>query len=106
MGLGFGTDEINLDSQEVLQLQLAAQQGHQAYCDMLRTHAPQNIKLSPREREILAWVARGKSNAVIAEILAISANTDDTHLLRVYEKMNVSDRTTAALRGMALGLLN
>ncbi|WP_244520908.1 response regulator transcription factor [Aliiruegeria lutimaris] len=63
------------------------------------------IGLSPREAEILRWIARGKSNSVIAEILGISRHTVDTHIRRIYRKLGAGDRTTAALRGMESGLL-
>ncbi|WP_068309911.1 helix-turn-helix transcriptional regulator [Aliiruegeria sabulilitoris] len=63
------------------------------------------IGLSPREAEILRWIARGKSNSVIAEILGISPHTVDTHIRRIYRKLGAGDRTTAALRGMETGLL-
>ena len=61
--------------------------------------------LSGREMEILDWVARGKSNSVIAEILNLSAGTVDTYLRRIYDKLDVSDRTSAAVRGVGMGLI-
>lgn len=62
-------------------------------------------ELSPREREIVRWMARGKSNTVIAQILSISRHTVDTHLRRAFRKLGAADRTTAALRAMERGLL-
>lgn len=61
--------------------------------------------LSGREVEILRWVAQGKSNSVISEILGISVTTVDTYLRRVFEKLGVADRTSAAVRGVSLGLI-
>lgn len=61
--------------------------------------------LSGRELEILRWVAQGKSNTVIAEILAISSGTVDTYMRRMFEKLNVTDRTSAAVKGVGLGLI-
>ena len=52
------------------------------------------------------WVAKGKSNSVIADIIGISPNTVDTYLRRIFEKLEVSDRVTAALRGLAIGLID
>jgi DNA-binding CsgD family transcriptional regulator len=61
--------------------------------------------LSGREVEILRWVAQGKSNGVIADILQISLGTVDTYLRRVFEKLDVTDRTSAAVKGVSMGLI-
>ncbi len=92
-------------SDDISRLQRAAQFGHLTYCKILHEQAPYGVKLSAREIEILEWVAKGKSNSVIADIIGISPNTVDTYLRRIFEKLNVSDRVTAALRGLAIGLI-
>ncbi|HAF15740.1 MAG TPA: hypothetical protein DCK99_19015 [Blastocatellia bacterium] len=51
--------------------------------------------LTPREREVLFWVGRGKSNAEIAAILGIKAATVGKHLERIYPKLGVENRTAA-----------
>lgn len=61
--------------------------------------------LSPREREVLALVAEGRSNPEIARTLYIGEATVKTHLLHVFEKLGVNDRTRAVTRAMELGLL-
>ena len=61
--------------------------------------------LSAREREILVWVAMGKSNRDIGGILRISPHTVATYLKRILTKLEVSSRTTAAVRAAQLGLL-
>lgn len=61
--------------------------------------------LTPRELEVLRLVAAGNSNPAIARILFIGEATVKTHLLHVFEKLNVSDRTRAVTRAMELGLL-
>lgn len=61
--------------------------------------------LSDRELEILRWVAQGKSNAVIADILSLSGGTVDTYLRRIFEKLGVADRTAAAVRGVSNGYI-
>ena len=104
VGLGFGPGEPRPPLSSVNLFQSVCQFGHQEFCRILFTRDP-GVALSPREIEILRWVSQGKSNAVIAEILSISAHTVDTHLRRTFEKLSVKDRTTAALRGSALGLL-
>lgn len=61
--------------------------------------------LSPREREVLALVAAGRSNPEIARDLYIGEATVKTHLLHTFEKLGVNDRTRAVTRAMELGLL-
>ena len=63
------------------------------------------ITLSPRETQVLALVAQGSSNPSIAAALFVSEATVKTHLLHVFEKLGVSDRTRAVTRAMELGLL-
>lgn len=61
--------------------------------------------LSDREREILTWVALGKSNTDIGVILRISPHTVGTYLKRILTKLDVSSRTTAAVKAAQLGML-
>ena len=57
------------------------------------------------EREILAWVARGKTNREIAAILSVTLATVKSHLVHVYAKLEVRNRHEALSRAVALGLL-
>ncbi|MER2509857.1 LuxR family transcriptional regulator [Amaricoccus sp.] len=84
----------------------ACQTAHLRYCALLRPTIGEPPTLSRREAEVLAWVARGKSNACIGAILGISAHTVDAHLRRIYLKMGVFDRISAALRGLGFGLIH
>ena len=54
--------------------------------------------LTARERQVLDWVARGKTNADVAAILGISARTVQKHLENIFGKLGVETRTAAALR--------
>lgn len=62
-------------------------------------------RLSDRELEVLALVADGESNPGIARRLHLAEATVKTHLLHVFEKLQVNDRTRAVTRAMELGLL-
>jgi DNA-binding CsgD family transcriptional regulator len=55
-----------------------------------------NRVLTVREREVLTWIARGKSNAEIGAILGISSATVGKHLEHIYPKLGVENRTAAA----------
>ncbi|WP_243144983.1 helix-turn-helix transcriptional regulator [Litoreibacter roseus] len=107
VGIGFGSDVRSTPSAlDILEFQCAAQIAHLRYCEITTEEREERPTLSAREREILQWIARGKSNSVIAEILDLSPHTVDTMLRRIFEKLEVSDRTTAAIRGLGAGLLN
>lgn len=86
-------------------LHFAAQAAHLRICALFSDESALDRALSSREKEILDWVARGKSNSVIADILEISPGTVDTYMRRIYEKLDVSDRTSAAVKGVGMGLI-
>jgi DNA-binding NarL/FixJ family response regulator len=70
-----------------------------------RVKAPPVATLSERETQVLALVAKGQSNPSIARSLFVSEATVKTHLLHVFEKLGVNDRTRAVTLAMELGLL-
>ncbi len=60
--------------------------------------------LTPRETEVLSWVAKGKTNRDVADILGMSPRTVNKHLEHVFEKLGVETRAAAAaLASRALG---
>lgn len=63
------------------------------------------LGLSLRELEVLALVAQGQSNKLIARELEISPNTVKTHLARLHDKLNVASRTQAVSRARELDIL-
>jgi len=62
--------------------------------DILRQH----FGLTLRESEVLLWIARGKSNRDIGEILGLSPRTVNKHLEQVYAKLGVENRASAAIK--------
>jgi ATP/maltotriose-dependent transcriptional regulator MalT len=61
--------------------------------------------LSERELEVLALLAKGKTNAEAAEALYISVGTVKSHSANIYRKLEAKNRTEAVARARALGLL-
>ena len=70
-----------------------------------RLRAPAVEAPTPRELEVLAGVARGLTNADIGRELFIGEATVKTHLLRVFAKLGVDDRTRAVMVAVERGLL-
>ncbi len=61
--------------------------------------------LSAREIEVLMLVARGATNQDVAEKLHISKATVKSHLLQIYQKLGVTDRTAAATTAIERGII-
>ena len=59
------------------------------------TRLQERVKLTRREAEVLLWLARGKSNRDIGQILDVSYRTVDKHLEQIYPKLGVETRTAA-----------
>jgi DNA-binding NarL/FixJ family response regulator len=67
---------------------------------------PHGVHLTGREREVLAELARGRSNREIAKSLVLSEKTVKTHVSAILSKLGVQDRTQAALHAVRTGLLD
>ncbi len=65
------------------------------------SYAPlESLGLTPREAEVLLWVAQGKSNPEIGTILGAALNTVKKHLQAIFEKLGVDNRNAAAMRAV------
>ncbi|MFN0077423.1 MAG: response regulator [Prosthecobacter sp.] len=60
----------------------------------------EKLGISPREAEVLLWVAQGKGNHEIAQILGLSIATVKKHTIHIFEKLGVESRTAASLRAL------
>ncbi|MEH6719153.1 MAG: response regulator transcription factor [Aurantimonas endophytica] len=95
-GLGFallgqiGTDEFLL--------RLSRVEGDETDAAALRDR----FGLTAREAEVLLWIARGKSNRDVAEILALSPRTVNKHLETIFRKLGVENRSAATASAMNL----
>lgn len=88
-----------LGSEEIL---LRLVEGDIANDNLVLKH---KFQLTQRESEVLMWIARGKSNRDIAEILSLSPRTVNKHLEQIYAKLGVENRASAAATAVrALGV--
>jgi len=67
---------------------------HYTEDEILRQH----FGLTHRESEVLLWIAKGKSNKDIGDILGLSARTVTKHLEQIYVKLGVENRASAAIK--------
>lgn len=73
---------------------------------MERMRVPADAALSAREAEVLRLVARGASNREAADALFISEATVKTHLIHVFQKLGVADRTAAVTVALERGVIS
>jgi DNA-binding NarL/FixJ family response regulator len=72
---------------------------------MQRAQTPARTALSGREIEVLAPVARGRSNKEMAKDLHLSEATVKSHLIHIFDKLGVADRTAAVTVALEKGIL-
>lgn len=72
---------------------------------MARMRQPVQVPLTARETDVLNAVADGLTNAELGQRLVIAEATVKTHLLRLFAKLDVNDRTRAVVVAMERGLL-
>lgn len=106
VSIGFHEGRPRPSQAKVTALQMASQLAHLRFCALVEGPGASYRRLSPRELELLRWIARGKSNTSIAQIMGVSRHTVDTIMRRLFGKLDVTDRTRAAVRGLAFGLID
>jgi LuxR family transcriptional regulator, quorum-sensing system regulator BjaR1 len=103
-GRGFDTS-----AKTILALQLLAEHfavrtyslgGHEERGGKQTSHQLDSGELSPREREVVAWLAFGKSSREVATIMAISEHTVNDYITSCVTKLHASNRTEAVLRAL------
>lgn len=72
----------------------------QAEPDFSSSQPLQALGLTPREAEVLLWIAQGKSNPDIAGILGCAENTVKVHIARIFEKLGVENRNAATVQAI------
>ena len=70
------------------------------------TSAAPRPSLTPRERQVLQLLTEGRTNGEIARSLVVSLSTVKAHVEHIIAKLEASDRTQAAVRGVRLGLVS
>lgn len=105
VGVTFPESEESLQQDVIVLCHTVAQMAFLRYCEFIDRSPAAAAKLSARELDVLQWMAQGKSNSVIADILGISAETVDSYVRRVFAKLDVTDRTSAVVNAVLGGHL-
>lgn len=94
--------EVRLARAETHERQIQAASAKGGFFPDFSTHEPlvKAFAITPREAEVLLWVAQGKSNGDVASILNMSEKTVKQHLGSVFQKLGVESRTAASLRAV------
>lgn len=116
-GMNFGANDYltkpasREDLLAAIQIRLAIRQAHQAEIATARSAGGfkpdftsptplTSLGLTPREAEVLLWVAQGKSNGDVAIILNMAEKTVKKHMGNIFEKLGVEGRNAATLRAL------
>ena len=108
MGMLLGADDYlpkpveRLDLLNAIRTRLTRhEQQRNAFVPRFESAAPlEKLGISPREADILLWMAQGKSNGEIGTILGISLGTVKKHANHIFEKLGAEGRTSAVLRAL------
>ena len=110
IGLGLSSPEkcISFDNNIMSILNSASIQFYIAFSDLVTIDTPagSQIHLTAREREVLHWIAIGKSKHDIAEILSVSLSCIKRHCENAFFKLGVNNLPSAVARALRMGLIN
>lgn len=107
MGLASSDNTVEINNGIVREVYAAANQMLLTYEDITVPISLSNaIKLTDREKDVLLWIARGKSRTDIAAILGIGNQTVKYHTTNIYRKLDVNSGKLAIIKAMKLGLVN
>lgn len=65
-----------------------------------------NFALTDIERDVLTWIARGKSYHDVSVMLKMSSHTVDYHFRSIFKKLEVNDRVLAVVKALTYGLIH
>lgn len=94
--------EVRLSRAGAVQDQIQAAGTGGGFNPDFSSHEPlvKTLGITPREAEVLLWVAQGKSNADVAAILSMSEKTVKQHMGNIFSKLGLENRNAAAMRAV------
>lgn len=105
VAIGFPGETVDLPADTLRTEHLILLAGHQRIVELAAPDVSVPA-LSTRERDVLTWVARGKSNTDIATIIDISPETVATYMRRIYAKLGCHDGVGAVIKALRSRLIH
>lgn len=110
IGLGLSASEngIRYDADTISLVNIASHQFFTVYSDLIHYDEldRNTVKLTNREREVLLWIAKGKTKSDIARILGVSESSIKRHCENLFVKLEVNNLPHAVARAIRTGLIN
>ena len=92
---------VRLDRRRLHEAEIAAARSAHGFKPNFDSAKPlEALKLTPREAEVLLWVAQGKSNGDIAILLGMAEKTVKKHMGNIFDKLGVEGRNAATVRAL------
>lgn len=107
-GVGLASSTHFMITKDMLsKIRCITEQFHHVYCELSQENLIQNkpIHLTNKECEVLKWMANGKSNSDIADILHVSTSTIKFHQQNIYTKLSANDRVLAVTKAIHMKLI-
>ncbi|MBR0852102.1 autoinducer binding domain-containing protein [Bradyrhizobium diazoefficiens] len=105
-GVSLGGVHLDLNARSKPALHLMAMYGFERIRRLLQPEPHSSARLTPREREAIAWASQGKSAWEIGEILNITQRTAEEHLATAARKLGAVNRTHAVAIAIRLNIIN
>ena len=97
--------ELNAKRRDIAYLTQITHEGMSKCLNVSQVMPEVSAKLSSREKEVLQWTAVGKTSGEISSILNITERTVNFHINNTINKLNVTNKTAAAIKAAILGFL-
>lgn len=110
VGMGFSGSEkgARTDQNALSLINAAAHQFFIAYADLAEfknVNLKEEIHLTRREKEVLMWVARGKTRSDIADLFSTTESTIKRHCETAFKKLQVTNATMAVAKALRMGII-
>lgn len=107
--IGIGRSQSDIKDLDILQmnrLHWVVECFHLRWCELVLLSLPQNFFLDERELKVLKCISRGMNDEIICRVIGAQLESVRRSIRSIMEKMGVSDRPSAILRGIGAGLLD